>query len=170
MARPSGNDYPAFYQGYVNMVAGDAPYPILLVQYKEMDAFMARLTEEVADYAYAPGKWNIREVLQHLIDAERVFAYRALWIARGAQAPLPGYDENDFADKARQTLRTLSLLKEELLLVRQTTLHLFDAFTQEILERKGFANNAPVTVNALGFIIAGHFAHHRQILLERYLN
>lgn len=169
MPRPAEKEYAAFYRNYIQMAEGNDACTLLKDQLDEMKYFLEAIPHEKADFAYEKGKWSIRILLQHIIDAERIFTFRALWIARGSTAPLPGYDENAFAEQSIIKLPELDALKSELITLRRTTIHLFNSFNAETLQRSGMANESMITVNALGFIIAGHFRHHQQILLDRYL-
>lgn len=169
MPRPAENEYASFYRNYIQLAEGNDACTLLKDQFDEMKCFLEAIPHEKADYAYENGKWSIRILLQHIIDAERIFAFRALWIARGSTAPLPGYDENAFAEQSITKLPELDALKSELITLRRTTIDLFNSFNAEMLQRSGMANESLITVNALGFIIAGHFRHHQQILLDRYL-
>ena len=134
-----------------------------------MNDFVTHLPEAKADYAYAENKWIVKDVIQHLIDAERVFAYRAMRFARKDQTNLSGFDENSYAVNANANARTLASLKEEFIAVRTSTDALIASFTEDQLQQKGMGNNNSITVNAVCFIIFGHIIHHQQILEERYL-
>lgn len=169
MPRPAENEYAAFYQNYVQLSEGNDVCELLKNQLDEMKLFLDAIPHEKADFAYATGKWSVRLLLQHIIDAERIFAFRALWFARGSKSALPGYDENAFAAQSLKLLPELDALKLELITLRSTTIDLFNSFDAETLQRSGIANDSMITVNALGFIIAGHFRHHQLILLNRYL-
>lgn len=127
------------------------------------------LPMERGTYRYQPGKWSIQELLCHMMDAERIFAYRALRFARNDKKELQGFDENTYAPEANAHGRTLPQLADEMERLRRTTLDLFASFTPEMLQRTGKANNTEVSVLNLGYIIAGHETHHRTILQERYL-
>ena len=131
--------------------------------------FYTSLPEEKADHRYAEGKWSIKELLLHMIDAERIFGYRALRIARKDQTPLPGFDENSYTPASKASGRTLQSLKDEFAAVRKATDILLSTFDEEQLSQRGTASNHPVTANAIAFIIFGHLIHHKQILEERYL-
>ena len=165
------DEYSEHLAAYINQVSNE--YPLL----EELEISIHRLIKFVQnipmnkfDYRYAEGKWTIKEILQHLIDAERIFAYRALRFARNDKTPLPGFDENDYAAVAHANKRSIQELLTELAVVRQATLSLFKSFSQEELLRKGSASNNPVSVRALGFVIIGHQNHHERIFQERYLN
>jgi hypothetical protein len=131
--------------------------------------FLKKIPGKKIDYAYAEGKWTIREVLQHIIDAERVFAYRALRFARKDATPLPGFDENTWAAQTKTSSRKWEDLVEEFKTVRRSTEMLFDSFNDDQLTFAGEANGHALNAVGVGFIIAGHAAHHIKILKERYL-
>jgi uncharacterized damage-inducible protein DinB len=128
------------------------------------------IKEEKADYRYATDKWSVRELLCHVIDAERIFAYRALRFARNDSTPLAGFEEKDYAPQANAAGRSLKKIADEMAHLRISTIELFDSFTPEMLTRKGTANGNELSVVLLGFIIAGHETHHRKIMMERYLS
>ena len=121
------------------------------------------------DYRYAEGKWTIKDIIQHLIDAERIFTYRALRFARNDKTNLSGFDENDYVDEANANDRTVMQLLTEMSAVRHATLLLFKSFTNEQLIRIGTSNNNLLSVRALGYIIIGHQNHHQRVFEERYL-
>ncbi|HEY5824506.1 MAG TPA: DinB family protein, partial [Cyclobacteriaceae bacterium] len=128
------------------------------------------IKEEKKDFHYADGKWTVRELLCHMIDAERIFAYRALRFARNDKTPLPGWEENDYAPRANAGGRSLKQIADEMRHVRISTLDLFEGFTEEMMWHKGTSNNNEMSVLVMGFVIAGHETHHRKILIERYLD
>ncbi len=168
MPRPSATEYGSFHQTYINYTSGK-DYSILVQQYNEriIDAWNAIPTEKI-NFAYAPDKWTIKQMLQHVIDTERIFAYRALTIARRDPASLLGFDENEYAKNATASHRNWKEMIAEWKIVRQSTNILFSSFTEEDLKQKGTASNLPISVNALGFIIFGHALHHLHVLKERY--
>jgi len=168
MSRPSASEYGSFHQTYINYTSGK-DYSILVQQYNDriIDAWNAIPTEKI-NFAYAPDKWTIRQMLQHVIDTERIFAYRALSIARGETSPMMGFDENAYAQKATAGQRNWKEMIAEWKIVRQSTNMLFASFTEEDLKQKGTASNLPLSVNASGFIIFGHALHHLHVLKERY--
>jgi hypothetical protein len=127
------------------------------------------IPDNKADVAYAPGKWTVRELLCHIMDAERIFCYRALRFARNDKTPLSGFEENDYAPQANAAGRSLQKIASEMSHLRASTIDLFESFTPEMLTRKGSANKNEISVMAIGFIISGHETHHRKILQERYL-
>ncbi|TRZ78841.1 MAG: DinB family protein [Chitinophagaceae bacterium] len=168
MSRPSATEYGAFYQTYINYTSGK-DYSILVQQYQDriIESWSAIPLEKI-NYAYAPDKWTIRQMLQHVIDTERIFAYRALAISRKEPAALLGFDENEYAKNAPAANRNWKEMIQEWRVVRQSTNLLFSSFTEEQIKAKGTASGHPISVNALGFIIFGHALHHLHILKERY--
>jgi uncharacterized damage-inducible protein DinB len=169
MARPQPTDYAAYYDTYISKVKGDTINEVIASYSNSLLAFYDSLPEEKADYAYADGKWTVKELLLHIIDAERIFSYRALRIARKDLTPLPGFDENAYTPVSNASARSLQSLKDELAAVRKATDILLGTFNEEQLSQKGVASNQPVSVNAIGFIIFGHMIHHKAVLEERYL-
>lgn len=131
--------------------------------------FVREIPMDKFDYRYAEGKWTIKEIIQHIIDSERVFAYRAMRIARNDQTPLPGFDENFYVEQSNGNLRSIQDLLTELSNLRHVTIYLFKSFTSEAMDRKGMASNFPISVRALGFIIIGHQNHHQKVFQQRYL-
>lgn len=170
MPRPQYAEYGTFFQRYVDYPSGDDALQVLEASVPSLKQFLDGLPENKAQFFYAPGKWTIAQLLQHVIDAERVFAYRAMSIARGEQQPLPGFDENGYADNAPVNKRTIADLSAELLLMRQTTILLYRSMSDEGLMRVGTASNHAITPNALAFIAVGHMMHHQKIINERYLS
>jgi uncharacterized damage-inducible protein DinB len=168
MKRPSKNDYAPFYDGYVNNVTDDA-ITVLEKQLETTGSLLNSISEEKSDFRYAEGKWSIKELVGHLIDTERVMAFRALSFSRGEKQPLPGFDEQEYIAESNYSNRKFSDLISELKLLRKANLTMFKNFSEEMLNKRGIANNYEVTVLALLFIIAGHEAHHIRILKERYL-
>ena len=168
MARPSATEYGSFHQTYINYTSGK-DYSILVQQYQEriIESWNAIPTEKI-NFAYAPDKWTIKQMLQHVIDTERIFAYRALAIARKEPASLMGFDENEYAKNATAAHRNWKEMIAEWKTVRQSTNMLFASFTEEDLKQKGTASDLPISVNAIGFIIFGHALHHLHVLKERY--
>lgn len=167
--RPTKNDYAPFYDGYINNVNGDV-ISVLEKQLLTTNVFLNSISEEKSNFRYAEGKWSIKELVGHLIDTERVMAFRALSISRGEKQSLPGFDENEYIKSSNYSDRKFSDLVDELRLVREANLSMFKNFSEEMLNKRGVANNTRVTVLAILFIIAGHEAHHIKILKERYLN
>lgn len=167
--RPDLNRVPPYYHNYINQATGDDLNQILRDQEVSFRVFLDELPPSKRDHRYAEGKWSIKELLQHIVDAERIFAYRALCIARKDMTPLPGFDENAYQDQAKTDQRDWNDLVEEFCLVRRSNMILFASFDEEQLESTGTASNASNYVRAFGFIMAGHVAHHWRIIQERYL-
>jgi uncharacterized damage-inducible protein DinB len=167
--RPASDEYDPFFTGYISLVPDGDVLEALEQGRNQTNQLLGKLSEARAAYRYAPGKWSIKGVLGHLADAERVFALRALWFARGSASPLPGWDENAWAGKAGFDARTLDDLLQDYDAARGATLSLFRSLPAEAWERRGTANDNPVTVRALAWIAAGHGRHHLKILRERYL-
>lgn len=166
---PDPATLPAFYQGYVAHVSNQNLLEALRSCIRHTDSLIRSIPESKGEYRYDPGKWSIKELLCHLLDAERIFAYRALRFARNDQTELPGFDEQAFAPNANAHSRTLNQLADEFKRLRDTSIDLFESFTPEMLARAGKANNNLISVINLGYVIAGHEVHHRNILIERYL-
>ncbi|MEO8772176.1 MAG: DinB family protein [Ferruginibacter sp.] len=169
MPKPAKGTYPAYYETYISKVKEDHVKDAFSNQADIINNFFDKISEEKSGYAYSPGKWTLKELLQHIIDAERIFAYRALSFARKDETSLPGFDENNYADNSYANERNWQSLVDELKAVRKTTEILFDSFNTDMLNHSGLANNNPVTVNAIGFIVVGHLTHHKNIVVERYL-
>lgn len=166
--RPESGEYADFYAGYISgLPAGDV-LEILEGQKDRLRGLAATVEPDRETFRYAPGKWSVREVAGHLIDAERVFSYRALRFSRGDDTPLAGFDESFYVDHARFDSRTLQSLIEELVLLRSANVLFFRELAPEELARVGVANTHPVSVRALAFILAGHLHHHFEVLRERY--
>jgi uncharacterized damage-inducible protein DinB len=164
------DEYASFYANYINQVSEE--YTLveeLEISVHRLVKFVQDIPLDKFDYRYAEGKWTIKDILLHLIDAERIFAYRALRFARNDKTALASFDENTYVDEANANKRSIQDLLSEMLVVRQATLSLFKSFSEEQLLRKGIASNNPMSVRALGFIIIGHQNHHQRIFLERYL-
>ncbi|TAF67898.1 MAG: DinB family protein [Cytophagales bacterium] len=159
---------PDFYKNYVAVVE-DLPLLELLESNKNavLKAF-GSFSEEKGNYKYAADKWSVKDLFQHIIDAERVFMYRALRFARNDKTVLPGFEQDDFVTFAQADKRTLASLVEEFKTVREASISLFRSLEEEALLREGNANKNPMSALALGFFIAGHALHHTKILEERY--
>jgi hypothetical protein len=168
MSRPSADHYPPFYETYIKLVPEENLLSALSYSMQQLKQDLSMIGIEKADFAYADKKWTIKQMLQHAIDTERIFAYRALCISRGEQQSLPGFDENIYAEIANAQNRHLKDLKEEFLTVRLSTIQLFQGFDAEMLKRTGLSNQKLISVIALGFIIIGHWRHHAGILHTRY--
>ena len=163
-------EYASYYGNYIAQVSEE--YTLveeLEISVHRMVKFVQNIPLDKFDYRYAEGKWTIKDIIQHLIDAERIFAYRALRFARNDKTALASFDENNYADCANATKRSIQDLLSELLVVRQATLSLYKSFSEEQLLKTGIASNNPMSVRALGFVIIGHQNHHQRVFEERYL-
>jgi uncharacterized damage-inducible protein DinB len=169
MTRPDLETVPQFYKGYVEHVKNYDMLVAMKESGKAMTNLIASIPEEKGEYRYQPGKWSIKELLCHMMDAERIFAYRALRFARNDKTPLSGFEENDYAPEANAHGRTIQQLAKEMETLRLSTIDLFASFTPSMLLRTGTANNVELSVLNLGYIVAGHESHHRKVLTERYL-
>lgn len=166
--RPAVGDYSPYFETYVSKVEGDDILSTLRAHhsYEQFE----RLTEEQWLHSYAPGKWNLKEVLIHIMDTERIFAYRALRISRNDKAPLQGFEQDDYVPYYEVADRTAESLLAEFRSVRTATLAMFENFSPEHFRRKGIASNNEVSVLALAFMIAGHENHHIDITNQNYLS
>lgn len=163
------NEYADFYKSYIHVLENVELQEELEISLHKFIKFVQNIPMDKFDYRYADGKWTIKEIIQHLIDSERVFSYRALRISRNDTTPLPGFDENSFVENTNANQRSLQGLLTEMAVVRQATVSLFNSFSVEQLERIGTASNHQISVRAIGFIIIGHQEHHQKIFQERYL-
>ena len=169
IARPDVSEYAPFYAAYVSQVPEGDVLDFLARQADETAALVGGLSEAQAAYRYAPGKWSIKQVVGHVADAERVFSYRALRIARNDQTPLASFDENAWMGFGGFDARSLADLLSELRAVRQSTLALYRSLGPEAVARRGVASQKEISVRALIYITAGHERHHVKVLRERYL-
>ena len=169
MARPDLSRVPEWYHRYINQAEENDLAEALEAQASSFAQFLQTIPVDKRNYRYAEGKWTIKEILQHIIDAERIFAYRALCFARKDSTPLPSFDENSYADNSKASSRGWNEMVEEFNVVRKSTQLLFRSFDKEQLETTGTASGKPVYVLAIGFIIAGHINHHISIIKERYI-
>ena len=167
---PTSDEYDPYYQGYIEQVEGKQLSLILRRQRAKMLELLEGLTEEQADYRYAPDKWSVKEVLGHLIDTERVFVYRAMSIARGEKQVLPGFDQDDYAKTGNFDQRSKESLGAEYEAVRNASIAFFESLDEASWLETGMANDVTVSVRAIGYIVPGHEAHHLAILRERYLS
>ncbi|KLT64566.1 DinB family protein [Pedobacter sp. BMA] len=166
MNRPQPNEYPIWGETYISKVDREI-FEILTEQITTLPALFERNAEK-ADYAYAEGKWTLKEMLGHIIDTERVFAYRITCFARNEAQPLPGFDEDAYVLNARFATRDLKDLIEEFASLRKANLFLFRSLNEDELNRKGIASGREINVKSILFIAAGHVIHHVGILKDRY--
>ncbi len=167
--RPTKEEAAPYYFTYIDQVVGDDIRAILRRQSDATLAMCAGISEEKSKYRYAPDKWSIRQVLNHVSDTERAFQFRALWFARGFDTPLPSYDQNIAAGGAEADRIPWAAHIEEFRCIRLATLSLFANLPAEAWMRTGIASDNPFTVRALAYIIAGHLAHHVRMIRELYL-
>jgi DinB superfamily len=169
IARPDPSEYAQDYAKYVSLVPDGDILALLKQQIEETLSLLSSVSEERANHRYAPGKWSIKELIGHLIDSERIFAYRALRFARGDQTKLPGFEQDDYIRNASFDDYPLTDLAAEFEYVRRANLFLFQHLSEEAWGRTGAANDSEISVRALAYSIAGHELHHREILRTRYL-
>ena len=167
--RPASSEHIPYYTRYIELVSGHDVMSALKSQLGETITFLKRIPDEKSLLRYEPGKWSVREVLGHMIDTERIFAYRALRIARGDATPLAGFEQDDYIKGASFDRIGWNALIEEFELVRRANILMFSGLTEEAWKRSGTANNAAITVRAIAWIIAGHELHHRKVIGEKYL-
>jgi hypothetical protein len=165
---PGTDEYADFHKGYIAAVANEPDGIAVLERQRSAIARFAALDPQQASHRYAEGKWSVKEVVGHLCDTERVLSYRLLRIARGDKTPLPGFDEAAVAAGSNADRRDLADLVAELSIVRQSTLALVESLDEGALAQRGTVNNWSLTARGIVFIIAGHFAHHMNVLRERY--
>jgi len=169
MTRPQTTEAADYYFRYIDLVTSDDIVPAMENQMGEMLQVLSGISEEQSLHSYAPGKWTIRELLNHVNDGERIFAGRALWFARGFNDPLPGFEQDIAVEHAHANNTSWADLVEEFKNVRLSTLSFFKSLPDEAWDRTGVASDNPVSVRAIAFIIAGHVTHHIGVLREKYL-
>lgn len=162
-------EFNSYYSPYINLVAHKDIVTSLQQNLEEALAFYKTIPEEKWLFSYADGKWTIKEVVQHLLDTERVFAYRALCFSRKDNVELPGFDQDDYLINSNANSRSKESLIEEYISIRKATITLFNYFSDEMLIQIGVASNNPLSVRAAGYIIVGHEKHHNNVIKERYL-
>lgn len=170
MDRPDKSEYDPYYEKYVSLVAKDDILDTLGSQPTLLQDLITGLPEDKGTFAYADGKWSVKEVLGHLIDGERMFAYRLFRISRGDKTPIEGFEQDGYIENAHSNQRSFGELLEEFTLLRRANMLFFNNLTDEDALRIGTANNVEISSRALMYIMAGHIEHHLRILKERYLN
>jgi uncharacterized damage-inducible protein DinB len=168
MTRPTPTDYAPPHAGYVDLVDEEDILSAMQEQSSQTQKLLASLDEQRATYRYGEGKWSIKEVIGHIVDAERIIGYRALAVARGDTQPLPGFDENSYVQNASFDAWKLGDLAEEYALVRRSNIVFFQNLPPEAWDRRGIANQHPVSVRGLAYVIVGHERHHLQVLRDKY--
>lgn len=169
IGRPHQSEAGEYYWRYINCVTGDDPIIVMDSQLDEVAAIFGAISEERSLYAYSPGKWTIRQMLNHVTDTERAFAFRALWFARGFSAPLPSYDQEIAAQGAQANSVAWEDHLQEFADVRKATLSLFRNLPADAWTRTGIASDNRFSVRAMAYITAGHVNYHIGILRDRYL-
>lgn len=168
IGRPQENEAAPYYFTYINQVSGDDVFPLVETQRNELVSFCSRISDEKSLYRYAPEKWSIRQVLNHLTDTERVFCFRALWFARGFDSALPSFDQNIAVMNAEADKVEWRSLVEGFQRVRLASISLLADMPRTAWDRIGTASDNKFTVRALAYMIPGHVTHHLKILRERY--
>lgn len=157
-----------FFSTYISKVPDGPILDLMDEQTAELEDFFARLTPEQANYRYAPDKWSVKEILGHLLDGERIFAYRALRFARNDITDLPGFDQDTYVAAGKFSDRTIQNLLDEFLPLRRSNTVLFRSLSEEMLNGSGTADGCTITVRALCYVIVGHVLHHREVLRDIY--
>jgi hypothetical protein len=168
VGRPEASEHSPYFGRYISLVTDADILTVLDTQWKETGALLRGLSEKDGAHRYAPDKWTVREVVGHMNDTERIFAYRALRIARADKTPLAGFEQDDYVLAGGFEKRTLTDLREEFDAIRKSTLFLFRGLEEAAWVRQGTASDNLLSVRALAYMIAGHELHHRRILLEKY--
>lgn len=168
--RPQSNEFVPYYSKYVDRVPEEDVIAALEQQIETTRAALAPLSELQAMHRYEPDKWSVKEVVGHMVDVERVFAYRALSIARGEQKNLPDFDQNEYMKVAGFDTRSLADLVDEFTELRRADVRMFRALAPEAWSRIGTASDARISVRALAYVLVGHERHHLEVIRERYLN
>ncbi len=166
--KPQADEYAAYYGKYISLVQSDDVLSALEQQRRDTVLLLSCRTEQEGNFAYAPGKWSVKEVIGHVCDGERVFAYRALRISRDDQTPMEGFEQDDYVRNGPFARATLSDVIDDFIAVRRATVSLLRNLDEAAWLRRGVANKSEVSVRALAYIIAGHELHHRRILEEKY--
>ncbi|HEY6403551.1 MAG TPA: DinB family protein [Blastocatellia bacterium] len=169
MNKPDSTEYAPYFEKYISLVPGGEIVVTLDKQIEGALSLIRGLSEQQGELRYAPGKWSVREVIGHMIDTERIFAYRAMRFARNDATPLPGFDENTFVANGAFGARALADLADEFEYTRKSNVYLFKNLDAEASLRRGVSNNNEISVRAIAYIIAGHELHHAEILRTRYL-
>jgi uncharacterized damage-inducible protein DinB len=168
ITRPVDGEYDPYFDRYISLVPDGNFLELLGLQTQETRDFFEKLSEETSNYTYAPGKWSIKEVLGHVMDTERVFAYRALCIARGEQQPLPGFDQNDYAAAAEYSRVPISKVVQHYTALRVSTFFLLEQIPATAWNRTGISSQKRISLRAIAYIIAGHERHHLRKISELY--
>ena len=168
MQRPGPTEYIPYFDRYISLVTEEDVLGLLEHQIVEIRALLEPLSPERSQFRYADGKWSVRAMVDHLIDAERLFGYRAFCVSRGETQSLPGFDQNDYASRSNADRVDLSALLDEWEAVRRGNLMTMRRFSDEAWRRVGSADGGPISTRALAFILAGHIRHHQRVLVDSY--
>lgn len=166
--RPDSNEYPEFYQGYIQMVPETDILVYLNDQIRKVGSLNSEWKDKNPDYRYAEGKWSVKEIVGHISDTERVFAYRAMCISRNELASLPGFNQDDYVSNSNFEAVPFGDLIDEFVLLRKSNLQMFYNFSNSAWKNTGIANGKEISIRAILYIIAGHLEHHLDIIRERY--
>lgn len=169
MQRPETHEYFEDYDTYISLVDGDSALEVLDAQSAELRHIFSAVPENKGTFAYAPGKWTVKELLSHIIDGERIFAYRILRVSRGDETPIEGFEQDGYIENSNANNRTFADLLDEFELQRRSNMLMLRNISDEASRLMGIANEKPISVRALTYIAAGHMTHHIGILKERYL-
>ena len=169
MPRPQATDFPHYFARYISRVDADSLAEAMTKYTNLLADFYTDLPEAKAEYRYTPDKWTLKELMQHVVDTERIMSYRLLRISRGDTTPLASFDENSYAAASNANARSFDSIKEEFIAVRKSTDLLIATLGEEQLNLEGVASNLPVKANAIGYIIFGHLLHHKAVVEEKYL-
>jgi hypothetical protein len=169
MKKSDLNDYPEYFEKYVNLVEDEDLIDALENSTKKIKSFLYSIPEEKLEFRYQQDKWTIKEIISHLIDSERILSYRALRFARNDHTELHGYEQDDYVKNSKSNERKINDLINEYLIANKSTIELFKSFNEEMLLRKGIANKLEVSVLLIGFVATGHCLHHMNIINQRYL-
>lgn len=166
--RPSADEFAPYYGRYINLIGDTDILELLASQVHETLETFGALREDQANFRYAPGKWTVKEMVGHMVDTERIMAYRALCFARNDQTPLPGFEQDDYVKFGGFERSRLTDILAEFNIVRDANLRMFRGLDSEAWARSGIASGNKISVRALAYIIAGHEQHHRNVLREKY--
>jgi hypothetical protein len=167
--RPGPDEYRTYFEKYTALVGDGELVTILSEQAAQLAPFYAGISEEQAGTRYAPGKWSVKQMVAHVVDTERVFGFRAFAFSRGEQKPLPSFEQDDYVKAVDFDAKPWRAILDDHAVVRAATIALFRGMTPEMLLRRGTASDAPLSVRACGYIIAGHETHHVRAIREQYL-
>ncbi len=169
MERPTASEYADYFEQYLSQTGEGEVFTLLREQAREMKSLLAGISEEKAGYRYEPGKWSLKQVIGHLIDSERIFAYRALAFARGDRQPLPGFEQDDYVDNGHFDERSMQELARDFATARDSSIALIESLHPSVHAARGVADGKPLSARAIAWLMVGHVNHHTKVLRERYL-